>query len=214
MRILHLSSEYPPQRVYGLGRFVRDLAVEQARQGHEVHVVTNSLKGRDHDIVDRGVHVHRVDFPPPPKPPDDGSTISMFNLQLLERVFRDRICEDADVVNAHDWLTTLAARAVARRLGAIFAVTVHDLVVGKAMGELDNDRKYTANIEHWMCREADRLICVSEHTREEAIRTYGARPEKTFAIHNAVSEPEFPRPEPKLLVELIVEYFVFDSFDQ
>ena len=102
MKIIHLASEYPPQKVFGLGRFVHDLAIEQVRRGHEVHVVTNSIGGRDHEIVEKGVHVHRVDAPPPPKPADSGATVTQFNVQLLERVFRDRICPDADVVNAHN----------------------------------------------------------------------------------------------------------------
>ena len=199
MKILHLASEYPPQKVFGLGRFVHDLAAEQARQGHEVHIVTNSIGGRDHEIVDRGVHVHRVEAPPPPKPADGGATVTQFNTQIIERVFRDDVCPDADVVNAHDWLTFLAARVVARRLGATLAVTVHDVVTGKRFGKLDNEAKYVGNIEHWMCHEADRVICVSGYIRNEVIRAYGAPRDKAFAIHNAVSEENFPEPHPKLL---------------
>ena len=40
MKIIHLASEYPPQKVFGLGRFVHDISVEMARQGHEIHVIT------------------------------------------------------------------------------------------------------------------------------------------------------------------------------
>ena len=46
MRVFHLSSEYPPQQVFGLGRAVHDLAVAQAGLGAEVHVVTNSIGGK------------------------------------------------------------------------------------------------------------------------------------------------------------------------
>ncbi len=199
MKIIHVASEYPPQKVFGLGRFVQDLAVEQARQGDEVHVVTNSMGGRDHEVIDQGVHVHRVDFPPPPKPADNGATVTQFNLQLLERVFRDRICPDADIVNAHDWLTALAGKVVARRLGARFVVTMHDVVIGKRFGRLDNENKYVGNIERWACREADAVICVSKYTREEVIKHYGAPPEGTYAVHNAVSEERFAAPDPTLL---------------
>lgn len=38
MRIIHLSSEYPPQQVYGLGRYVRELAEAQTASGHSVEV--------------------------------------------------------------------------------------------------------------------------------------------------------------------------------
>ena len=199
MRIIHLASQYPPEKVFGLGRFVQDLAIEQVRMGHEVHVITNSMSGRSHEALDRGVQVHRVDFPPPPKPPDDGSTVTQFNAQLIERVFKDGICLKANVVNAHDWLTALAGEAIARRRNAAFVVTIHDLIVGKRFNELNDDSRYIGNIEHWFMREADGLICVSHHTREEAIAHYGAPPDKTHAIHNAVSEERFRRPDPKLL---------------
>jgi len=55
-----LASEYPPLQVFGLGPAVHDLAVAQAELGHEVHVVTNSIGGRDPDAVVEGVHVRRV----------------------------------------------------------------------------------------------------------------------------------------------------------
>jgi glycosyltransferase involved in cell wall biosynthesis len=199
MKIIHLASQYPPEKVFGLGRFVQDLAIEQVRTGHEVHVVTNSMSGRDHEALDNGVQVHRVDFPPPPKPPDNGSTVTQFNVQLIERVFKDCICPKVDVVNAHDWLTALAGEAAARRRNAAFVATIHDLVVGKRFNELDNESRYVGNIEHWLVREADDLICVSHHTREEAIARYGAPADKTHAIYNAVSEERFKRPDPTLL---------------
>ena len=199
MRIIHLASQYPPEKVFGLGRFVQDLAIEQVRMGHEVHVVTNSMSGRDREVLDEGVQVHRVDFPPPPKPPDNGSTVTQFNVQLIERVFKDWICPKVDVVNAHDWLTALAGEAVARQRNAAFLVTIHDLIVGKRFNELDDESRYVGNIEHWLMREADGLICVSHHTQGEAIARYGAPSDKTHAIHNAVSEERFKRPDPKFL---------------
>ena len=42
MRILHVSWEYPPIVYGGLGRHVHALAEEQARQGHDVWVLTNN----------------------------------------------------------------------------------------------------------------------------------------------------------------------------
>lgn len=199
MKIIHLASEYPPQQVFGLGRFVHDLAGEQARQGDEVHVVTNSMGGRDHEIIDKGVHIHRVDFPPPPKPADNGATVTQFNIQLIENVFHYQICPDAVIVNAHDWLTSLAGKVVARRLGAMFVVTIHDMVVSKRFGQLDNESKYVANIERWVCQEADRVICVSRYTRDEVIKHYDAPPDRTYAIHNAVAMESFAEPDVKLL---------------
>ena len=54
-----LSQTYPPGNVGGIGRYIHQLAVEIARIGHQVHVLT---MGGGHDRVDfeDGVWVHRI----------------------------------------------------------------------------------------------------------------------------------------------------------
>lgn len=54
-----LSQTYPPGNVGGIGRYIHQLAVEIARMGHQVHVLT---MGNGHDRVDfeEGVWVHRI----------------------------------------------------------------------------------------------------------------------------------------------------------
>jgi len=195
MKIVHLCSEYPPQDVFGLGRFVHDLAVAQAASGHDVHVVTNSMGGASRDLLQQGVNVHRVDFPPPPKPVDSGSMVTQFNTQVIERVFRDHIGNGASVINAHDWLTALAGKLVAGLLQIPFVLTVHDLIIGKRFKELSNDDKFVGNIEHWACHEADQVISVSKAITEELAQAYGAS-SNVSTIHNAVDPANFPEPDP------------------
>jgi hypothetical protein len=79
VRILHLASEYPPAKVYGLGRFVHGLARAQAAQGDEVSVLTNSRGGAEDDVLRDGVRVHRIEFPNPPQPPDGQGEVLQFN---------------------------------------------------------------------------------------------------------------------------------------
>jgi glycogen(starch) synthase len=62
-----LSQTYPPGNLGGIGRYIHQLAVEIARLGHQVHVLT---LGSGHDRVDfeEGVWVHRIsarEFPVP-----------------------------------------------------------------------------------------------------------------------------------------------------
>lgn len=54
-----LSQTYPPGNLGGIGRYIHQLAVEIARLGHQVHVLT---MGNEHDRVDfeEGVWVHRI----------------------------------------------------------------------------------------------------------------------------------------------------------
>lgn len=191
-RILHLSSEYPPQKVFGLGRFVYDLATNQAALGHEVHVVTNSIGGKAQDTIDNGVNVHRVFFPPPPKPADDPTTVVQFNVQLIERVgslLNEMCC--MDIINAHDWLTALAGNSIRNLLSAKLIVTIHDTIIGKRFGELSNADKFVANIEKWICNQADKVICCSEYVKAELLKIYGTDDEKVSIIPCGVSEGKF-----------------------
>ena len=60
MRILHVSWEYPPIVYGGLGRHVHALAEEQARQGHDVWVLTQQPPSAPAHEVIAGVTVVRV----------------------------------------------------------------------------------------------------------------------------------------------------------
>jgi len=197
MRVLHLSSEYPPQRVYGLGRFVRDLAGAATALGDEVHVLTNSLGGADQDILADGVHVHRIDFPNPPKPPDSPTQVMQFNMLALQRFTRiaERI-GPIDVVNAHDWLMGVAGRAVRRLHGAPLVATIHDTVVGKTAGDLTNPQRYEAGLERLTCRWADRVICCSEYVRCELTTQYDVPADRVCVIPCAVDAGSFAPPDP------------------
>jgi glycosyltransferase involved in cell wall biosynthesis len=181
MRILHVSSEYPPQQVFGLGRYVCDLSREMVRQGHVVHVLTNSIGGRDQEVVDEGVHVHRVDFPPPPKPPGAVTPVLAFNLHLQQRshVLGVEALGNPEVVVSHDWLTALAGHRLSRRLGVPHVWTVHDLVHGKRFGKIETPGdRMTFEIERWAAGAADLVLVNSRAIGEELRREYGGLEEK------------------------------------
>src|SRR4051812_47129400 len=127
MRILHLSSEYPPQQVFGLGRYVQGLSRALAGAGHVVHVITNSVGGGEQDVRMDGVGVHRVDFPPPPKPPTDIAPVMAFNAFLLRRAYAlgKPALGDPEVIVSHDWLTALAGSRLAAAWGIPHVWTVH-----------------------------------------------------------------------------------------
>ena len=193
MKIFHLASEYPPIQVFGLGRAVHDLAVAQAALGGEVHVVTNSVGGRDQEVVNDCVFVHRIDFPPPPKPPDDTMAVTQFNISAVETAARtiDRIGVP-DVLHVHDWLTVLCGRMLKwLHPEARLAATIHDTAQGKYFGQLDRPQQYTAHLERWIGMEADAIICCSQHVRGEMIQQYGCAPEKITVIPCGVDEAQF-----------------------
>jgi len=190
MRILHVSSEYPPQKIFGLGRYVSDLSQELATQGHDVSVLTNSIGGADRDVLDRGVHVHRVEFPPPPMPPTPGAPVLAYNVHLQQRAasLGAEGLGNPEVVVSHDWLTAVAAHRIARRLKLPHVWTVHDTVRGKRFGRITEvDDRVAYAIERWATREADLLVVNSTAIGEEIARVYGAARERVLLLHPGIN---------------------------
>jgi glycogen(starch) synthase len=193
MRILHLSSEYPPQQIFGLGRYVCDLSRELVQQGHQVRVLTNSLGRPEMDVDDQGVAVHRVEFPPPPKPPGTVAPPMAFNVHLLQRAhaLADSL-PPSEVVVSHDWLTARAGHLLARRWGVPHIWTVHDLVVGKTFGQLDGPGDTTVYaIEHWAAQTADLVIANSSAIQDELVEKYSATRSRLALIHCGIDPRRF-----------------------
>ena len=194
MRILHLASEHPPQTVFGLGRYVCDMARELAAQRNEVHVLTNSICGKDQDVVDHGVNLHRIDFPPPPKPPGSIPPACAFNLQLQQRAARLGYSGlgAPEVVVSHDWLTALAGHHLARRFGVPHVWTVHDTVFGKRAGELaSSEDRQVFELERWAAHTADLILVNSTAIREEISVTYAADLAKVRLVHCGIDPSMF-----------------------
>ncbi|MEN6344192.1 MAG: glycosyltransferase family 4 protein [Armatimonadia bacterium] len=190
MRVLHVSSEYPPIQVFGLGRAVQSLATAQASLGADVHVVTNSIGGQDRDVTMEGVRVHRIDFPSPPKPPDDTSAVIQFNISALQTAAR--VADNTgvpDVIHVHDWLTVLCGRVLKwMHPAAQLVCTIHDTAQGKYFGRLERWQQYMAHLERWAGIEADSVICCSEFVRGEMIQHYDCPPGRIAVIPCGVDE--------------------------
>lgn len=90
---------------------------------------------------------------------------------------------DFDVIHAHDWLTYPAGVAAKKISGKPLVVHVHATEFDRS-GENVNPNVYA--IEKRGMEEADRVITVSNLTRNIVIKRYGINPAKVFTVHNAV----------------------------
>ena len=90
---------------------------------------------------------------------------------------------DFDVIHAHDWLTYLAGIAAKRVSGKPLVVHVHATEFDRD-GENYNTVVY--DIEKRGMSEADRVITVSDWTRNIVINRYGIDASKVVTVHNAV----------------------------
>ncbi len=192
MRVLMLCSEYPPAKVFGLGRAVHDLSRALAARGDDVHVLTNSLGGRDQDVVVDGVRVHRVNFPNPPRPPDATSCVIQFNISLLERAQALLpSLGDLDLIHAHDWLVALAGVYLSDQLQVQLVTTFHDTAMGKYFGNLNREQQYISFSERWLAGASSRVIACSSHVRDELIQHCGTRASQIDVIPCGVDPDPF-----------------------
>lgn len=88
-----------------------------------------------------------------------------------------------DVIHAHDWLTYYAGIAAKRVSGKPLVVHIHATEYDRS-GE--NINETVRNIEHAGFSAADRVIAVSDLTRNIVINRYGIEPSKVVRVHNAV----------------------------
>ena len=94
-----------------------------------------------------------------------------------------------DVIHAHDWLTYSAGIAARQVSGKPLVVHMHATEFDRS-GENINQNVY--DIERKGMEAADRVITVSNYTREIVIQRYGIDPSKVFTVHNAVEPVDRP----------------------
>ena len=116
----------------------------------------------------------------------------MYGANLMEEVARyamvaahvaEQLKGQFDVIHAHDWLTYYAGIAAKRVSGKPLVVHIHATEYDRS-GERVNGAVY--DIEKAGMEAADRVIAVSNLTRNIVIEKYGIPADKVTTVHNAV----------------------------
>ncbi len=191
MRIAILSWEsLHSVAVGGVAVHVSELAAALARKGHGVHVFTRRIHGqRGHDRID-GVHYHRCLYTPHSDFVDDVNNMC--------RAFVDRVFEvedfvgHFDLVHAHDWLSANAMIWIKQGRKHNCILTIHateyarcgnTFPPGRSARIRDQERAGT----YW----ADRVIAVSQATKNELMWMYEIAAWKISVVYNGVNSFRF-----------------------
>jgi glycogen(starch) synthase len=94
---------------------------------------------------------------------------------------------DFDIIHAHDWLTFPAGIAAKMVSGKPLVIHVHATDFDRSGGSVNPG---VFEIEKNGMEFADRIIAVSNLTRNIIIEKYGINPDKVFTVHNAVEPLE------------------------
>jgi glycosyltransferase involved in cell wall biosynthesis len=89
--------------------------------------------------------------------------------------------EDFDIIHAHDWMTYPAAVAVAEASGKPLVTHVHSTEFDRS-GENVNQVVY--DIERHGMHAADKVITVSNYTKNIVTNRYGLSPDKVEVVYN------------------------------
>lgn len=88
-----------------------------------------------------------------------------------------------DIIHAHDWLTYPAGIAAKKISGKPLIIHVHATEFDRSGGQINSD---VYNIERKGMEQADKIITVSNLTRQIVIEKYQQSPNKVVTVYNAV----------------------------
>jgi len=217
MRVLTFGWDFPPHTTGGLGVACQGLTRELAQEGIEVIFVlpkSQTVEGDSRFIFADIEHMVRTREVTSSIAPylgsqsmldvyDEYGVRKLYQSSLLDEVhaFAHRASEIAreeefDLIHAHDWTSYLAGVAAKIASGKPLVLHVHATAFDQAAG--DNVDPSVFKIEKEAFNEADRIITVSNFTREIVINKYGVNPEKIHVVHNGIDTQEVKHHEPTL----------------
>jgi glycogen(starch) synthase len=94
--------------------------------------------------------------------------------------------ERYDIIHAHDWLTFPAAISAKKISGKPLITHIHATEFDRSDMNINKD---IYEIERKGMEVSDKIITVSNYTRNIVINRYGIHPDKVIPIHNAIEKP-------------------------
>jgi glycosyltransferase involved in cell wall biosynthesis len=221
MKVLTFSWEYPPAKNGGLGVACFGLTRELLHDGVEVTLVlpkTQEIRGdarvlfadterlvrmSENEQTFPGPYHHAttmvdsiVGYEATGKPIYRSRTILEEAHRFAHQAAIIASMEDFDVIHAHDWTSYLAGVAAKISSGKQLILHVHATSFDQAAG--DNVDSSMLKIEHEGFLMADKVVAVSEYTRQMVITKHGLDPSKVEVVHNGCDAEEVVELEPTL----------------
>src|SRR3989338_5117947 len=109
--------------------------------------------------------------------------------------------DDYDIIHAHEWLSFLAGIHAKELSGKPLVLHVHSTEFDRSAGNINPE---VFEIEKHAFEQADRIIAVSNYTKNIIVERYGVNPELVDVVYNGVEVPQYYQkphdvPQPELL---------------
>jgi glycogen synthase len=198
MKILMLGWELPPHNSGGLGVACYQLCKALAQKGADIEFVLpytaehnidfmriNAAHPQDVEaVIKAGIAYDSFKYV---KKTGEIEWIDLFGQSAVYEQAVERIVTLAefDVIHAHDWLTCRAALRAKELSGKPLIVHIHSLEADRA-GSTTKGNPLVREIESTAMLLADRVIAVSQHTKNAIIREYNIPADKIDVVHNSL----------------------------
>jgi glycogen synthase len=199
MKILMLGWELPPHNSGGLGVACYQLCKSLARRGADIEFVLPYRAQHDvkfmkvtaaqpqdvREVVRSGIAYDSYKYVY-----TDGreESVDIFTQQQLYEQGVDALtqqrAQEFDVIHAHDWLTFRAALRAREHTGCPLVLHVHSVERDRAGGGGGNP--LVREIEGTAFLLADRIVAVSQHTKNMIVEDYDIPADKITVVHNSI----------------------------
>lgn len=197
MKVLMLGWELPPHNSGGLGVACYQLCKALSKKGADIEFVLPYTAEHDIDfmrinaahpqdveaVMKAGIAYDSFKYV---KSSGEIEWVDLFGQSAIYEQAIDRIVElgEFDVIHAHDWLTFRAALRAKQKTNKPLLLHVHSIERDRAGGNHGNP--VVREIEYLSMMLADKVIAVSEHTKQAIISEYNIPAEKVEVIHNSI----------------------------
>lgn len=211
--------EFPPYHQGGLGTACYGLAKSLSDKGAKITFVlpkSNDNSNSFVNILSPNIKINDVDSlltayltsEEYQEILKNNSQPNLYGKTLFKEVerFTDSAGEYAkvphEVIHAHDWMTFKAGIKAKKKSKKPLVVHVHATEFDRTGGNNINQHVY--RIEKYGMKQADKIIAVSNYTKNMIIKHYGINPNKITVVHNGVIDEEEIKEEIKKPFDNIV----------
>src|SRR3990167_3189639 len=209
MKVLMFGWEFPPLSSGGLGTACYGLTKSLSKKGVEITFVLPSASDiSDADFVkfrsaNEIVNLKIKKIPSSLMPymtsenyyrhmsQKSGKLAKIYGSTLFDEVYRytlaaEKIAEEEhfDIIHCHDWMTFGAGISAKRKKGKPLVLHVHSTELDRTGNHPTNHHVY--NLERQGMHKADKIIAVSNFTKNKIMEHYGIPQQKICVVHNAV----------------------------
>ncbi len=195
IKVMMLGWELPPFNSGGLGVACLGLAKALARQGVKITFVLPQKQNVKTDFMEL-MFANLEEIKKLAVAYTTGSSGELFldsgfGFVNQAHLFGERVRQlalkcKADIIHSHDWLTFPAGIAAKEVLGKPLITHVHSTEFDRTGGHFPNPAVF--KIEKKGLVKADRVVSVSNFTRNVLVQKYGINLNKVDVVHNGVDE--------------------------